>query len=55
MTSFPSSPQQQLMGSGISPGGGLGAQLAAMTRRAVIPVVTVQVYQTHPLLSLLRA
>ena len=52
---FPSSPQVQLMNQGISPGGGLGAQLAALTRRAVLPVITVQVYQTHPLLSLLMA
>ena len=52
---FPSSPQQQLMGTGISPGGGLGAQMSAIARRAVVPVVTVQVYQTHPLLSLLMA
>ena len=52
---FPSSPQVQLMGTGIAPGGNLGAQMAAMTRRSVIPVVTVQVYQTHPLLSLLMA
>ena len=53
--SFPSSPQTQLMGTGVSPGGGLGAQLAAITRRAVVPVVTVQIYQTHPLLSLLMS
>ena len=52
---FPSTPQTQLMGTGIAPGGGLGAQLAAITRRAVIPTVTVQIYQTHPLLSLLMS
>lgn len=52
---LPSTPQTQLMGTGISPGGGLGSQLAAITRRAVVPVVTVQVYQTHPLLSLLMS
>jgi hypothetical protein len=39
--------------SGILPGGQLGAQLTAMTRRAVIPSVFVQIYQSHPLLSLL--
>jgi hypothetical protein len=37
---------------GIVPGGLLGNQLAAITRRAVIPSVYVQVYQSHPLLSL---
>ena len=52
---FPTSPQTTLVGQGISPGGGLGAQLSAITRRAVLPVVTVQIYQTHPLLSLLMA
>ena len=52
---LPSSPQTTLTGVGISPGGSLGAQLSAITRRAVIPVITVQVYQTHPLLSLLMA
>lgn len=41
--------------SGITPGGALGAQLAAITRRAVIPSVFVQIYQSHPLLSLLLA
>jgi hypothetical protein len=39
--------------SGILPGGSLGAQLTAITRRAVIPSVFVQIYQSHPLLSLL--
>lgn len=52
---FPSTPQTTLMGQGIAPGGGLGSQLSAITRRAVVPVVTVQIYQTHPLLSLLMA
>ncbi len=46
---------QTPVASGITPGGSLGAQLSAITRRAVIPVVTVQVYQSHPLLSLLMA
>jgi hypothetical protein len=40
---------------GIVPGGALGQQLSAITRRAVIPTVFVQVYQSHPLLSLLFA
>jgi hypothetical protein len=39
--------------SGIQPGGGIGAQLQAITRRAVIPTVFCQIYQSHPLLSLL--
>ena len=39
--------------SGMVPGGAIGAQLAAITRRAVIPTVFVQIYNTHPLLSLL--
>ena len=38
--------------SGITPGGSLGQQLQAITRRAVIPSVYVQIYQAHPLLSL---
>src|SRR5580658_4341002 len=38
--------------SGITPGGALGQQLAAITRRAVIPSVYVQIYQSHPLLSM---
>ena len=41
--------------SGLTPGGGLGAQLQAITRRAVVPSVFVQIYQSHPLLSLLFA
>ena len=39
--------------SGIVPQGLTGQQLEAITRRAVRPVVTVQIYQAHPLLSLL--
>lgn len=39
-------------GSGIVPSGALGSQLAAITRRAFIPSVYVQIYQSHPLLSL---
>lgn len=41
--------------SGILPGGLTGNQLQAITRRAFIPTVFVQVYQSHPLLSLLLA
>lgn len=39
--------------SGIVPGGATQAQLAAITRRAVVPTVFCQIYQSHPLLSLL--
>ena len=39
--------------SGILPSGQLGAQLTAITRAAVVPSVFVQIYQSHPLLSLL--
>lgn len=38
--------------SGIVPGGALGQQYAAITRRAVIPSVYVNIYQSHPLLSM---
>ena len=38
---------------GIVPSGALGNQLSALTRRAFIPSVFVQIYQSHPLLSLL--
>lgn len=49
---YPSTFQTPVAG-GLTPGGQLGAQLAAITRRAVIPSVFVQIYQSHPLLSLL--
>src|ERR1700722_5293063 len=49
---YPTSPVPSLTGSGITPGGSLGAQLAALTRRAFIPSVYIQIYQSHPLLSL---
>lgn len=39
--------------SGITPGGAIGAQYQAVTRRAVVPTVFCQIYQSHPLLSLL--
>ena len=38
---------------GIVPGGAIGTQLASLTRRAAVPSVFVQIYQSHPLLSLL--
>lgn len=49
---FPSTFQSPVA-SGIVPGGQIGAQLAAITRRAFVPSVFVQIYQAHPLLSLL--
>lgn len=49
---YPSTPQAPAV-SGILPGGMLGAQLTAITRRAVVPSLFVQIYQSHPLLSLL--
>jgi len=52
---FPTSPVGPITNSGIVPGGALGAQLAAITRRAFVPSVFVQIYQAHPLLSLLMA
>jgi hypothetical protein len=44
---------QTPVASGITPGGALGAQLQAITRRSFLPYVYVQGYQAHPLLSLL--
>ena len=38
---------------GLMPGGALGQQLQNITRRAVVPSLFVQIYQSHPLLSLL--
>lgn len=52
---FPTSPVDVITNNGIVPGGALGAQLAAITRRAFVPSVFVQIYQAHPLLSLLMA
>lgn len=49
---YPSTPQSPVL-SGILPTGQLGAQLTAITRRACIPSLFVQIYQSHPLLSLL--
>lgn len=49
---YPNSVVPPIVGTGIVPGGALGAQLAAITRRAFIPSVYVQIYQSHPLLSL---
>lgn len=44
---------QTPVASGITPGGAIGAQYQAVTRRAVVPTVFCQIYQSHPLLSLL--
>lgn len=52
---FPTSPVGPITNNGLVPGGALGAQLAAITRRAFVPSVFVQIYQSHPLLSLLMA
>jgi hypothetical protein len=41
------------LGVGIVPGGALGSQLVAVTRRAFIPSLVVQLYKANPLLSLL--
>lgn len=51
---YPTTFQTPVAG-GITPGGAIGAQLQAITRRAVVPSVYVQIYQSHPLLSLLLA
>lgn len=50
--SFPTTFQPPIA-SGLVPSGGIGAQFAAVTRRAVVPSVFVQIYQSHPLLSIL--
>lgn len=42
-----------ITGSGIVAGGAYGAELAALTRRAVIPSLVVQVYKATPTLNLL--
>jgi hypothetical protein len=52
---YPNNPVGPITGSGLVPGGALGSQLAAITRRAFLPSVYVQIYQSHPLLSLLLA
>ena len=55
MALTPTSAVSPVLGSGLVPGGALGAQLAAITRRAFIEAVYVQIYQSHPLLSLFMA
>lgn len=44
-----------VLGTGIIPSGALGAELTALTRRAFIPKLVVQIYQASPLLSALMA
>jgi hypothetical protein len=44
-----------ILGQGILPSGPAGAELVAVTRRAFIPKVVVQIYQATPLLSALLA
>jgi hypothetical protein len=51
---YPTTLQAPITG-GITPSGALGAQIAAITRRSFIPVLYVQIYQSHPLLSLFMA
>jgi hypothetical protein len=41
------------LGVGIVPGGAVGAELQALTRRAFVPRLVVQIYKATPLLSLL--
>ncbi len=50
---FPTAPVAPITGNGIVPGGATGAQLSAITRRAFLPSLYVQIYQSNPLLSLL--
>ena len=42
-----------VLGNGIIPSGAIGAELSAITRRAFIPSLVVQLYKAHPMLSLL--
>jgi hypothetical protein len=44
-----------VLGTGIIPSGALGAELTALTRRAFIPKLVVQIYQATPLTSALMA
>lgn len=42
-----------LIGNGITPGGAIGTELTAVTRRAFIPKMVVQIYKATPMLSIL--
>lgn len=44
-----------VLGSGIIPSGAIGAELTALTRRAFIPKMVVQIYKASPLLSAMVA
>lgn len=44
-----------VLGTGIIPSGALGAELTALTRRAFIPKLVVQIYQATPFLSAMMA
>ena len=52
---LPTTVVSPIIGNGLVPGGALGAQLAAITHRAFVESVYVQIYQSHPLLSLFMA
>ena len=52
---YPNAPVAPITNSGLVPVVALGAQLAAVNRRACIPSVYVQIYQSHPALSLFMA
>lgn len=45
--------QGGLIGTGMVPGGAIGAELSAVTRRAFIPELIVQIYQASPVLYML--
>ena len=45
--------QGGLIGSGMVPGGAIGNELSAVTRRAFIPELIVQIYQASPVLYML--
>lgn len=42
-----------LIGNGITPGGAIGLELTAVTRRAFVPKMVVQIYKATPMLSIL--
>ena len=45
--------QGGLIGTGMVPGGAIGTELSAVTRRAFIPELIVQIYQASPVLYML--
>ena len=42
-----------VLNTGLVPGGAVGAELTAATRRAVVPALFVQIYKATPMLNLL--